>query len=263
MNQPATDSRGIAGKDLTSSLIALFKRLIAEGSLSPGDRLPPERELAERTGVSRSSLRQALKVLENMGLISQRVGSGTTLNPAAASILAEPLEFLILLKGISFEELMEARLIVEPELAARAAARASDEDLRALRHALSRMESSTTDSLAFAQADHSFHEAVYQAAGNRVCTILFTVVHQSLESLIRITSVLDEPERMINYHRRICTSIRQGNSDGARKRMREHLEDVSDLFARGAELEAHRTLQERIETLRPEMAERRVAKSRR
>src|SRR3954468_5173264 len=102
-------------EDVTVRLITIFKQLIAEGVLKPGGRLPAEREMAESFGVSRSSLRQALKVLEIMGVISQRVGDGTYLNAGAPSILSEPMEFLILLDGISFHELMEARLIVEPE----------------------------------------------------------------------------------------------------------------------------------------------------
>src|SRR5690606_28313344 len=102
-------------------------------------------ELAEMVGVSRSSLRQALKVLVSMGVITQRVGSGTRLNPAAASILAEPLQFLILLDGITFEELMEARLIVEPKLAARAAERATADDVKALKRAIARMEENAKD----------------------------------------------------------------------------------------------------------------------
>src|SRR5215470_2292074 len=135
-----TRAAAIGKEDVTGTLIGVFKRLISEGSLAPGHRLPAERELAEMFGVSRSSLRQALKVLEIMGVISQRVGDGTYLNTAAPSILAEPLEFLILLDGISFHELMEARLIVEPELAARAAERASDDDLAEIRRELRAME---------------------------------------------------------------------------------------------------------------------------
>src|SRR5262245_1122917 len=92
-------STTIGKEDVTGTLIGVCKRLISEGSLVPGHRLPAERELAELFGVSRSSLRQALKVLEIMGVISQRVGDGTYLNTAAPAILAEPLEFLILLDG--------------------------------------------------------------------------------------------------------------------------------------------------------------------
>src|SRR4030095_2074060 len=87
---------GAVKEDVTGTLIGVFKRLISEGSLVPARRLPAERELAEMFGVARSSLRQALKVLEIMGVISQRVGDGTYLNTAAPAILAAPMEFLIL-----------------------------------------------------------------------------------------------------------------------------------------------------------------------
>jgi GntR family transcriptional regulator, transcriptional repressor for pyruvate dehydrogenase complex len=234
---------------LTGSLLQLFKRLIGDGVLSPGDRLPPERELAELLGVSRSSLRPALKVLENMGIISQRVGSGTRLNPAAASILAEPLQFLILLDGITFHELMEARLIVEPELAARAAERGTAEDHEALRRSIQRMESADNPE-EFVACDLEFHQAVYRTAGNRVCAMLFTVVHQSLEELVRFTSELVEPEHTIRFHRRILAAVRRGKPEAAREQMREHLEDVITLLSRGADAQARIALEDRLDLLR-------------
>lgn len=97
-----------AKQDITRKLIRTFKTLISEGALASGQRLPPERDLAENFGVSRSSLRQALKVLEIMGVISQRVGDGTYLSTGAVPILGEPMEFLILLDGITSHELMES-----------------------------------------------------------------------------------------------------------------------------------------------------------
>lgn len=221
--------------NLTGSLLALFKRLIAEKTLRPGDRLPAERDLAETLQVSRSSLRQALKVMESIGVISQQVGSGTRLNPAAASILSEPLEFLILLDGISSRELMEARLIVEPQLAARAATRARPEDERALERAIERMEASDADAAdadAFVSSDLEFHRALFQAADNRVCAMLFTVVHQSLEELVRFTSALVPPEHTIDFHRQILAAIRERDPEAAESRMREHLEDVCALLGR-------------------------------
>src|SRR5215467_10052921 len=133
-----TRSMAPGKEDVTATLVGVFKRLISEGSLAPGHRLPAERELAEMFGVSRSSLRQALKVLEIMGVISQRVGDGTYLNTAAPSILAEP---------------MESRLIVEPELAARAAARAAPEDIVFIEQALTEMEDNQQDHARFTEYD--------------------------------------------------------------------------------------------------------------
>src|SRR5262245_24907625 len=237
----------MTGKDdVTGTLVSHFKRLISEGSLVPGHRLPSERELAEMFGVSRSSLRQALKVLEIMGVISQRVGDGTYLNAAAPSILAEPLEFLILLDGLSFHELMEARLIVEPELAARAAARAMSEDVAELRQVLAEMEENRRDHARFTEYDLLFHQTIFRIAGNRVCSLMFTVVHQSLERLIDLTSQLVEPEHTLQLHRRIFLAIRRKDADEARRRMTEHLEDARELFKRATELQAQSSLQSRI-----------------
>jgi GntR family transcriptional repressor for pyruvate dehydrogenase complex len=252
-SEPIDDRLQRAGKDLTGSLLELFKRLIADGAVTPGDKLPAERELAEMLGVSRSSLRQALKVLESMGVISQRVGSGTRLNPGAASILAEPLQFLILLDGITFAELIDARLIVEPKLAALAAERAQPADLNALRQAIVRMEEGASNMAEYAASDLEFHQAVYAAAGNRVCAMLFTVVHQSLEQMIQFTAVLSDPQRTIRSHRRILSAIKRGDQEDAYRRMLDHLDDVRGLLKRAVDSQARTSLKnglDRIGTLK-------------
>jgi len=117
--KPSIDTR------VTAKLIEKIKRLISTGGIVPGGKFPPERELAKEFGVNRASLRQALKVLEIMGALTQRVGDGTYLSESAESILNEPLDFLILLDDLSHHELLETRMIVEPELAARAASSGS------------------------------------------------------------------------------------------------------------------------------------------
>ena len=238
-----------AKEDVTGTLIGVFKRLIGEGSLVPGGRLPAERELAESFGVSRSSLRQALKVLEIMGVISQRVGDGTYLNTAAPSVLAEPLEFLILLDGISFHELMEARLIVEPELAARAAARATPEDIAELQQAMAAMEASGEDHDRFVECDLLFHQTIFRVAGNRVCSLMFSVVHQSLEQLIHLTSQLVEPEHTLHLHKRVFAAIKRHDAAEARRRMAAHLEDARDLLKAAADLQDQSSLHNRIGAL--------------
>ena len=240
----------VTGKDdLTARLIATFKQLISEGSLVPGCRLPAERELAENFGVSRSSLRQALKVLEIMGIISQRVGDGTYLNVAASSMLGEPLEFLILLNGISFQELIEARIIVEPELAARAAERATNEDFRILKESLEAMKESRLDRARLVEQDLLFHETIFRASGNRVCSLMFTLIHKSIHSMIELTSKLVDLEHTLALHRAIYVAIQRRDSEEARRRMVEHLLDVRGLLQRAND-EHHRSrLQRRITTL--------------
>ncbi|MBN9657225.1 MAG: FadR family transcriptional regulator [Acidobacteria bacterium] len=235
--------------DITGRLIGVFKDLISEGALQPGGRLPAERELAEKFGVSRSSLRQALKVLEIMGVISQRVGDGTYLNAGAPSILSEPMEFLILLDGISFHELMEARLIVEPELAARAAARATTEDIAELTKVHTAMERQRADSDAFVELDMKFHETLFRISGNRVCTMMFTMVHRSVHKLMAMTASLVDPEHTLLFHRRILAAVRKGDAPDARQRMIEHLEDATGLLARTAARQNEARLLSRLSAL--------------
>lgn len=224
----------VAKDDITARLIGAFKELIAIGDLKPGGRLPAERELAESFGVARSSLRPALKVLEIMGVISQHVGDGTYLNAAAPTILNEPMEFLILLDGISFHELMEARRIVEPELAARAAMRATVEDVAELTAVHAAMAEHKSNSVRFVEEDLRFHQTVFRIAGNRVCSMMFTVVHQSVHKLMELTSSLVDPEHTLTLHRRITAAIKKGKSEEARMRMIEHLDDAAGLLERTA-----------------------------
>lgn len=232
--------------DVTVKLIAVFKQLISEGTLAPGGRLPSERELATSFGVSRSSLRQALKVLEIMGVLSQRVGDGTYLNSSAKAILSEPMQFLILLDGISVDELMEARLIVEPQLAAQAAERATEEDLAGIRRELEAMEGARGNPEGFIEHDLLFHQSIFAAARNRVCGLMFAVVHRSLKDLITMTSKVVEAEHTLVLHRRILNAIKRRDPEEARRRMSEHLLDAQNLIAKATGRLDQTSIQERI-----------------
>ncbi|MCI0624685.1 MAG: FadR family transcriptional regulator [Acidobacteria bacterium] len=223
------NSTGPQKEDITTKLISSFKTLIADGVLVPGCKLPPERELARRFGVSRPSLRQALKVLEIMGVIWQRIGDGTYLNTSAAAILGEPVNFLILLDGISHSELFETRLIVEPELAARAAERATVEDLAALRQALVNMEKGGTLQ-ARLEADLAFHEAIFKASGNRMCQLVFSVIHRAVFLSMERFSHMVGTKRRLAFHKAIYSAIYKRSPEEARHKMTDHLLDGISLL---------------------------------
>lgn len=203
--------------------------MIASGEIAPGAKFPPERELAKEFGVNRASLRQALKVMEIMGVLSQRVGDGTYLSATAESILNEPIDFLILLDDLSQHELFETRLMVEPELAARAAERATAEDMSALRNAIFSMERSRTakDRL---DADMSFHEAVFRASGNRICHLLFKSIHRTLLTSMTQLSDRVSMDQPLKFHREIYSAIREGRAQEARQAMMEHINDARSLL---------------------------------
>src|SRR5216683_8031134 len=220
-----------ADSRVTAQLISRIKKLISDGSVVPGSRFPPERKLAKEFGVNRASLRQALKVLEIMGVLTQRVGDGTYLSASAETILKEPLDFLILLDDLSHHELFETRLIVEPELAARAAERATAEDMAGLRQAIMAMERSRTNQ-ARLEADVAFHECVFRASGNRICHLLFKVIHRSVLTSMGQLSRRVTIDRPLAFHKKIYAAIRNRNPQDARSAMQEHIVDAQSLLAK-------------------------------
>jgi GntR family transcriptional repressor for pyruvate dehydrogenase complex len=220
--------------DITNRLIGAFNHLISQGVLRPGTKLPPERELAPRFGVSRSSLRHALKALENMGILYQRVGDGTYVRESCAEILSRPLELLILLDGISASELLETRLIVEPELAARAAERATSSDLESLNRTIRDMHKQK-DQQKLTELDIAFHHGIFVASGNRLSQRIFPIIQRAMLKSIAITSTLVDAEHTLGFHRPIYDAIYKRKPIEARQKMIEHLEDARRLLVKAGE----------------------------
>ena len=216
--------------DVTRLLIGRFQDLLGNGLLVPGARLPSERELAKNFGVARSSLRQALKVLEIMGVITQKVGDGSYLNKDASLVLSVPMEFLFLLDGISLHELAEMRLIMEPELAGRAAQRANSDDIALLRQSIVDLEASRGDPERMVSADLLFHRAVFQASGNRLSGRLFHIIHREMLKMITMTSQLVDLEHTLDFHKPIFNAIQKRDSALAERLMMDHLMDARDLL---------------------------------
>src|SRR6266852_5422371 len=135
----ASEVGPVSFEGLTEHLIRQIKGWVLRGLIQPGERLPPERELAAMLNVSRASLRQALKVLQVMGVFEVKQGSGNYLSESAGSILRQPTDMLIPLRGLSFGELFEARRAMEAEAAACAASRASDAEVQKILRELEHM----------------------------------------------------------------------------------------------------------------------------
>jgi GntR family transcriptional repressor for pyruvate dehydrogenase complex len=228
--------------DVTHLLILRFQQLLSEGVLSPGTRLPPERELASRFGVARSSLRPALKVLEIMGVITQKVGDGSYLNKDASSVLSVPMEFLFLLDDTSPQELTEMRLMIEPTLAAKAAERANAQDIALLRQSIADFESSGRDRIRLVASDLLFHRAIFEASGNRLAGRLFHTIHRAMLNMIMVTSQRVDLEHTLHFHRPIMVAIEKRDPELASRLMADHLIDARDLLLQDAQAESIRNL---------------------
>lgn len=247
---PLGDSAQILNNkdDVTHLLILRFQQLLSDGLLSPGTKLPSERELAANFGVARSSLRQALKVLEIMGVITQKVGDGSYLNKDASSVLAVPMEFLFLLDDTSLQELTELRLMMEPALAAKAAERANADDIALLRQSIVDLEQSKHDRVRLVASDLLFHRAIFQASGNRLTGRLFHIIHRAMLNMMMVTSQLVDLEHTLHFHKPIFLAIQQRNPELASRLMTDHLTDARDLLLHGREQESARQLRDHLAT---------------
>src|SRR5215207_2482816 len=137
-----------------------LRGLIGSGALQPGDKLPPERALATRLGVSRPTLREAVRGLVIMGMLETRHGAGTFVVRQAP--VGEPLT--IDLQDAPVEELFEIRLLLEPSVTERAAARITDDELAGLHDLVDRMEHAISEPTEFILVDAEFHRAIHVAA---------------------------------------------------------------------------------------------------
>jgi GntR family transcriptional repressor for pyruvate dehydrogenase complex len=233
-------------EDVTQLLILRFQQLLSEGVLTPGTKLPSERELAANFGVARSSLRPALKVLEIMGVITQKVGDGSYLNQDASSVLAVPMEFLFLLDDTSLQELTEMRLMMEPALAAKAAERANSEHIALLRQSIVDHEHSKLDRVRLVASDLLFHRVIFQASGNRLAERLFQTIHRAMLNMIMVTSQLVELEHTLQFHQPILAAIEQRNPGLASRLMTDHLIDARDLLLHARQQETSRQLRSHL-----------------
>lgn len=229
-------------EDVTHLLILRFQQMMSTGVLRPGTKLPPERELAAHFKVARSSLRPALKVLEIMGVIQQRVGDGSYLNRDASSVLTVPMEFLFLLDGTSVQELTELRFLMEPSLAAKAAERANSDDIAVLRQSIEDLEASEGDRVKLVASDLLFHRAIFEASGNSLTSRLFHTIHRAMLNMIMVTSQLVDLEHTVAFHKPILAAIEQRNAELASKLMTAHLTDATNLLTQIQEQEKERTL---------------------
>lgn len=239
---PALDSK----EDLTHLLILRFQQMLSEGVLKPGTKLPAERELAAYFKVARSSLRQALKVLEMMGVITQRIGDGSYLNQDASSVLAVPMEFLFLLDGISVEELTEVRILMEPALAAKAAERANSDHIALLRQSVQDLESSKHDRIKLISSDLLFHKVIFDASGNRLMGRMFHTIHRALLDMMMLTSQVVDLEHTVAFHKPILEAIQRRDASLASKLMSDHMHDAARLLDQIHKKEKERALRQHM-----------------
>jgi GntR family transcriptional regulator, transcriptional repressor for pyruvate dehydrogenase complex len=238
-------------EDLTQLLVLRVQQMIKEGILKPGAKLPAERELAAHFRVARSSLRPALKALEMMGVIQQRIGDGSYLNPDASAVLTIPMQFLLLLDGTSVHELTELRMLIEPAVAARAAERATADDISLLKHSIKDMRQSKGDQIKLISSDLLFHRVIFESSGNRLMSRIFHTIHHAMSSMMMLTSQLVQVNHTVGFHQPICDAIERRDAAQAFKFMAEHMVDAAQLLKKAQDSESKRALREHLSMAQP------------
>ncbi len=208
---------------LTENVVRQLKNSIRRKIIKPGERLPPERELASLLNISRGSLRQALKALQIMGVLNVVHGSGAYLADAAEAVLRDPEAILVPLRGHSFAEMYEARRAMEAESAACAALRATDHDLDRMRSEIQASRSSLTNIRQFVSRDQAFHRHIAVASGNSVFIWFIDLLQKVLAKGQLVHTRSEQLETVVAEHEDILKAIGAHAPDTARKEMLAHL----------------------------------------
>jgi GntR family transcriptional repressor for pyruvate dehydrogenase complex len=202
-----------------------IQELVAARELQPGDRLPPERDLAEFLNVSRPTVRDALRLLQHRGLVTMKPGSGTYVTEMGTAPVAESIERFFSVKDCSYEDLMQVRELLEPGAAAMAAANATPEDIRILRQGVETLEQAFQlhDSKRLALAESSLHRAIVNASKNELLIAVYAGIAHLVEKWIGQTSTVVFAEDVNKHHRVILDAIAAGDLDRAREAMASHM----------------------------------------
>jgi len=213
---------------LFEQIVQQVEDSILKGQLKPGDQLPAERDLAQRFGVSRTAVREAVKTLREKGLVEAYSGRGTFVTNGTSQAMRQSLDLMIRInpqEGLS--NLAELRLVLEPEIAALAVPRIEEQLLSTMREAVAAMDRNLNDPDAYVEADLDFHLALAEAAGNPlILSLLDSIVGLLREQRSRIFNVDGGPERGQYHHKRILAAIDQRDPEAAREAMRAHLKQV-------------------------------------
>jgi GntR family transcriptional repressor for pyruvate dehydrogenase complex len=216
---------------LTSRLIKQIEEMMTEQHLQPGDKLPPERELAQKFGVSRTVIREAVAALAAKSLLEIVPGGGAVVRSPDADSVSRSLS-LFLQTGqatFSYDKVNEVRHLLEVEIAGLAAQRRTEEDLLRMEGVLKEAGANTTDRARFARSDVAFHAALAQSTHNELfCLLLDSIADVLLKVRERGFDVPGTPERALDYHQAILDAVRAGDSAQARHAMQRHLQEAGE-----------------------------------
>lgn len=231
--RPPNGRTEVARQNLSDQVVLTLATEIARGDLAPGDPIPPESELALSFGVSKPTVREAIRALVALGLVHAQQGKRTVVHAHTSWNVLDPTVQEAFRRGgrgaeLS-DQLFELRMILETSSAARAAERASAEEVTKLRALIEELASiagqEQQDLDAFLAVDREFHDLVAQASGNEVLRQVIRQVHGDLAIAWSTASItVEDLDLLVGMHAAITDAIAAGDAERAGEAMREHLE---------------------------------------
>jgi GntR family transcriptional repressor for pyruvate dehydrogenase complex len=225
--------RSLKTPSLIDKTLEILTNLIISGEFQQGHYLPTESELCESLGVGRSTLREAVKILESKGLVKRRHGKGIEVVDESKKAASDLLQLLIRRHEVSIKDLLEVRKLIEQKAAALAAARATNQNLDYLQRELQILRSRKRPMDEYLQADLNFHMAIAEATENTVLILITETIrpfiHQTIVECMRVAGNLEWTKP---YHGRIYEAIKAKNPQMSAQAMLEHLEGTEELLSR-------------------------------
>ncbi|MBX2845560.1 MAG: FadR family transcriptional regulator [Saprospiraceae bacterium] len=215
-------------EDPVEIIISQIRELIISGAVKPGEKLPPERKLAEKMGVSRNQVREAINKLRFYGIVKVQPQSGTIVTGMGTIALEGLISDILKLEQVDFKSLVATRLLLEKEAARLAALHRTKDDLIQLSNALDRYENKLLESGVAVEEDLLFHIKIAEAGKNTVLKSLMMIITPDIvKSYINLKVCDDKNNRKtIDEHRDILSMIADQNPEGAMEAMNQHLTDV-------------------------------------
>jgi GntR family transcriptional regulator, transcriptional repressor for pyruvate dehydrogenase complex len=212
---------------VAEDIVTQILQLMGDGNLTAGARLPAERELARRLGVSRPSVREALRQLELMSVLEARQGSGYYVRAVTDDDLVQPLALLLRGREHLLQDVLETRRVIEPHIARLAAQKASPAELAELHALVERQQVKLGNGELAIEEDTSFHHTLARASGNRVLLLLVESCMDLLrESRRQNLQSPQRAQRSVQGHEELLKAIEESDSEGAFQAMQHHLDGI-------------------------------------
>ena len=209
-----------------------LEELVIATGFEPGHRLPTERDMARQLRVGRPTIREAYRVLQDRGLVTLSPGTGTRVSAVSSRAISRSVRRFLTSRKVPTREIMEMREILEPEVAALSAARATPELIEGMEQSLSELAAHHDDLGAYVEADFAFHVLLFTAAGNDTLSAVYSQVMNALKDAMREVTVYERRTGRHDplSHHTILRAIKARDAEEARRVVREHLAGIRRMY---------------------------------